>query len=243
MRGGKFTQTFGIAWDTAPGIWGTDFAEDYELSEQIGIAADAGFGSATAGRHTVTMGTFFADTTVLSESAVANRGRTRRTDGGAGNTENFSSYALALEGSEIAALPGFGYHLAYASRGTGQPGETRETGFAAALSYAAMIDGIDVAPLVEWVRFNDRDGTPGTDVTYLTTGIGLTWGKWNLALSRTAREQEAAGGSDSDDNLAQISAGYAFDNGIGFNIGYRHSKESGRATDTYGFLVDYAVAF
>src|SRR3546814_10831198 len=37
VRAGKFGQKFGIAWDVAPGIWGTDLAEDYELAEQIGF--------------------------------------------------------------------------------------------------------------------------------------------------------------------------------------------------------------
>jgi hypothetical protein len=36
---GKFGPGFGTAWDVTPGIYGTDFAEDYELSEMIGFGA------------------------------------------------------------------------------------------------------------------------------------------------------------------------------------------------------------
>lgn len=35
---GKFGPGFGRAWDNTPGIYGTSFAEDYELSEQIASA-------------------------------------------------------------------------------------------------------------------------------------------------------------------------------------------------------------
>ncbi|MQA67084.1 MAG: hypothetical protein GEU76_14480 [Alphaproteobacteria bacterium] len=243
FRGGKFGQKLGVAWDAAPGIWSTDFAEDYELGEQIGIAADFNFGSEAMGRHVVTVGTFFADTTVLSESAFTNRGRTRRTDGGAGNTEDFSNVSISLEGGDIPALPGASYHLAYTNRDSDAAGETTESGVAGALRYAFKLGAVGVEPLVEYATFVDRDGVPGTDVDYLTTAVRFTCGKWNVALSRTGRRTRTEGALEADDSLAQATLGYAFESGINANAGYRHAEESGITTETLGFLVDYTLAF
>ena len=39
ILGGKFNPAFGTAWDVTPGLYGTDFAEDYETTERIGFAA------------------------------------------------------------------------------------------------------------------------------------------------------------------------------------------------------------
>jgi hypothetical protein len=243
LRAGKFDQKFGTAWDAVPGIWGTDFAEDYELAEQIGIALDAVFDVGTVGRHTATVGIFFADTTVLSESLITNRHRTRKAGGGAGNTEDFSSFSLALEGSNIMAIPGLGYHLAYVRRGSDAAGESNEHGYAATLTYKHNIGAVEVAPLVEYVRQNNQAGVIGTDVIYFTTAVALTRGQWNLTLSRTARRTDAIGITDADDHIMQASMGYAFAGGIGIKAGYRHSRESGRNTDTIGALLSYTYAF
>jgi hypothetical protein len=243
VRGGKFGQKFGIAWDVAPGIWGNQFAEGYELAEQMGLAVDYNFGSPEAGKHVVTAGTYFADTTVLSESVITNRHRTRHAAGGAGNTEGFSNYSLALEGGEIKALPGLVYHLAYISRDTDAAGEKRETGLAGAIQTKFRMGTIEVVPLVEYATFVNRSGVSGTDADFLTTAAQFNYGKWNLALSRTGRSSQASGAAKVDDTLAQVTAGYAFDSGIGVNAGYRTAEESGVTTDTIGVLVDYVVKF
>ena len=88
---GKFTPNFGIAWDIAPGIFGTNLNEDYELAEMIGVGG--GFHFEAAGEHTLTASTFFQDTTFLSNSVGNKRGPVRLSDGGPGNTEDFSSFA------------------------------------------------------------------------------------------------------------------------------------------------------
>ncbi len=243
FRAGKFGQKFGIAWDAAPGIWGTDFAEDYELAEQIGVAADYHFGGKDSGEHTVTLGTFFADTTFLSQSVITGRGRARKSDGGAGNTEDFSSFSLGLEGEKVPVLSGLRYQLAYLHRGVAAPGESAETGYSGTLSVRMSAGAVDITPLVEYVSFQDRAGTPGTDARYLTTSLGFEMGPWNLALSRTARDTEASAGADVDDRLFQVSGGYTFENGLGVNLGWKTTREDGVDSDTYGLLVDYTLKF
>lgn len=243
MRGGKFGQKFGTAWEAAPGIWGKDFAKGYELAEQVGFAADYNFGSAAMGKHVVTAGSFFADTSVLSESVITNRHRKQHSAGGAGNTEDFSNFSVALAGSDIPALPGLRYHLAHASRGSDGAGEVREKGTVGGLQFVVKMGTIEATPLLEYAHFTDREGTSGTDKDYLTAAIRFDYGKWNLALARTDRKTKAAGSSDVDDHSSQASVGYAFDGGIVLSGGYRKVQESGVDTDTIGLLAEYVVKY
>jgi len=65
--GGKITPKFATAWDTTPGLYGTAFAEDYELAEFIGGRIETQFDTG-GGSHVFTISGFFADTTIFSES-------------------------------------------------------------------------------------------------------------------------------------------------------------------------------
>ncbi|MFQ5466945.1 MAG: hypothetical protein ACE5DS_02310, partial [Kiloniellaceae bacterium] len=97
--GGKFGPNFSIAFDAAPGIYGTDISEDdIEISEQLGVGGDVLFGSERVGTHALSASVFFADTTALSESAFENRGRVNVRDGGPSNTGDLSSFAVGLDG-------------------------------------------------------------------------------------------------------------------------------------------------
>ncbi|MBZ0215740.1 MAG: hypothetical protein K8F25_04235 [Fimbriimonadaceae bacterium] len=71
---GKFDASFGTAWDAAPGVFGTSFAEDYELVERIGGGVAATFETIYLGSHILTVNAFFTDTTALSESVFTNTG-------------------------------------------------------------------------------------------------------------------------------------------------------------------------
>ena len=236
---GKFTPNFGIAWDVAPGVYGTDFAGDYEIAEQIGAGGSISFGAEGAGTHTLSASSFFADTTVFSQSAFNNRGRTRKSDGGVGNTEDFSSFAAALDGGEMAALPGFGYHIAYIHRAKGEGDASDENGLAVAAQYETEINEVSLFAVAEYASFSDAEGVDGQDRTYLTTGVQFGWQGWNLALSRTGRDTD---GGD-DDELYAVSAGYEFESGLTVDVGWKTAEEGGVDSDTVGLLVGYTLSF
>jgi len=172
---GKYDAPFGMAWDLAAGIWGADFAEDYETSEKIGFGGHVNFGSEQAGEHTVTAGTYFADTTFLSESAVTHRGELDKSDGGVSNTEDFSSFAVALDSGNPAGLEGLTTHAAYRHQAAGDAdiGADDEDSFALGAHYEFPISQrIQGAALAEGVTIHNADG--GADsVNYLTTSLTL----------------------------------------------------------------------
>ncbi len=252
---GKFNPAFGQAWSGDTGIWTEDFAEDYEITEKIGGGALWNFdgGQGGWGAHTLGASAFFADTSALSDSAITRRGQTRRADGGASNTGDLSSFALSLEGAEIAAAPGLYYglylrHLAQGEADTG-PEYDDEQGWGATLGYVwAVTDALTLDMLGEVADIRNFDGGP-EDRTYATAMGTARWdspwgeGAWDVTLSYTARDVDYDAGGSDDDWLAQATAGYTFANGIYVKGGWRGAREGGVDTDSLGALVGYSFAF
>lgn len=244
LVGGKFTPNFGTAWDRAPGIYGADFAEDYELVERIGFGGAVSLNTENIGVHTLSASTFFLDKSILSESAFANRGRTRGSDGGPSNTGDFSSFAISLDGAEMPGLDGLSYHGAVAYQDVGQPGEDTELGLVFGMSWEGDIgNGIELAPIVEVAYFENADGVWGQDRYYLTTGLGVGYEGWNLAVSHTGRTTTMSGIADINDHLVQISAGYLFDFGLAAEAGWALVREDGSDNYAFGILLAYEFGF
>ncbi len=227
FKGGKFGQSFGQAWDTAPGIYGVDFAEDYELAERIGLEFGYTFSSKSTDNHTVKAGTFFQDRTFLSNSAITNRGRTLASAGGPSNSGNLSSVAVSLEGA-ISPIPDLGYHIAYSDQAKGEGNTSRQRGIVGNLNYSKKIGEFTFLPMFEYAYFDGWDGTDNQQRYYLTVALTTEWKDFNLALSYTGRTTDPASGSDVDDILFQATVGYnlgcnilAKTGCLAFDTGYR----------------------
>ncbi|MEQ9520592.1 MAG: hypothetical protein RLN89_14265 [Parvibaculum sp.] len=243
LKAGKFNPAFGNAWDKAPGIYGGDFAEDYELTERIGLGGDITLGNDASGEHTMSVATFFADTSTLSQSFLNSRGETRRGSGGLSNTEDFSSFSVSLDSESVPALGGIGYTLGVARQDGGVGTTEDETSYVAGLFGSFEVaDGVTLEPIIEFVYQDNDAGTIG-EQDYFTIGNTVLLGPWNVALSYTARNTHAniAGTPDIEDELFQASAGYAFENGITADLGYRFSEEASVDTHIFGVLFTYEL--
>jgi len=245
LIGGKLNLPFGVAWDLAPGVYGSEIAEDfYERTEMIGAGGGLNFGGDGIGgegfgEHTLAGRAFFVDTSFLSGSAITSRGRTRRDDGGIGNTGDPASFVIALDGGSFPGIPGdLGYHLAtiYSQGGEGDPED--ELGFAAGL-YGSFTLSEDwaIEPIVEVVHFENADGLDQSR-DLVTVGAGLLHGPWNLALAYGASFSDPDGAAidDLDVHLYQVSAGYSFDFGLDVDLGYKFVEEEGVGSHTVGIL-------
>ena len=247
FKNGKFGQSFGQAWDTAPGIYGTDFAEDYELAERIGLEIGYTFKSKSVGEHTLKAGTFFQDRTFLSNSAITNRGRTVASAGGPSNSGILNSYAVSLEGP-IPVTPDLGYHLAYADQAQGEGNTSRQRGFVVNLNYSKIIGDVTFAPMIEYAYFDGWDGTDNQQRYFITAALTTEWKDFKLALSYTGRNTDPASGSNVNDDLFQASIGYnfgckVFAGCLSFDTGYRFAEESGTDTHAWGALLAYTYNF
>jgi hypothetical protein len=234
---GKINPSFGIAWDAAPGIYGADFAEDYELTERIGggVEIDLGFG---AGEHVLTANAFFADTTFLSRSVFTDRGRTRLSDGGPNNTESLESFSLTLDGSDLPSLPGVAYHIGLRrqARGVGNP--SSETGIVAGIVKEFELADDQVIEMIAEAAYFGNFDADANDRFYATLGGAYIRGPWNAAISYTLRDISGGGaGTNFADHLLQVSAGREVAYGVTLDVGYKYAREGDVDSHTVGFLL------
>ncbi|MDB2415462.1 hypothetical protein N9W34_06795 [Rickettsiales bacterium] len=246
---GKFNPGFGTAWD-ARGIWGEDFAEDYEITQKIGFGGAYTHETQGMGSHTFAASTFFADTTFLSKGTVSGLDKTKLVDGGSSNTEDFSSFAISVDGENAAGIENLNYHASYRSLAEQDKNQSAttddESGFAIGLNYSFEANedlGFDI--LLEYAGIDNMGGVKNTNHDYYTAGLVTTIKQnWNVTVGYTKRDIDATGTtSDFDDHLFQISGGYDFGNGLTSDIGYRGTDESNQETDIIGFMFRYSKEF
>ncbi|MEK9645065.1 MAG: hypothetical protein VW547_05925 [Alphaproteobacteria bacterium] len=244
VKAGKLNAGFGVGWDAAAGLFGTDFAEDYETSERVGVFASWRLSGGENGSHRVWGGTFFKDTTILSESALRGRGDTRRGDGGIGNTESFDNFIVAIDGEKIPFLGEAGYHFSVMGQSAGVGGTSDETSVAAAVFTNLDVGhGITLTSLLEGVRISHAGGTATEDKEYVVLSGQLAWNSWNLALAHTWRATKRDSAADHRDTHFQVSAGYAFDFGLSIDVGWKVVEEAKQETQTVGIKAGYTIPF
>jgi len=237
---GKFTPNFGIAWDAAPGLFGTDLNEDYELAEMLGAGGALNFEA--AGTHTVSGSLFFQDTSFLSDSLGDSRGPLDKSDGGPANTEDLSSFALALDG-EFSALEGFRYHVGFSSLEEGDDGEENQIGYAVGAEYSFnLTDEITATPLAEYTFIDNVGGIEDDEAHYITAAFSMNYGAWDASATYQHRDTETAA-DDFSDYVAALTVGYTFENGIGISGGLREAEEEGVGSSSVGLLLSYAIEF
>ena len=255
--GGKFGPNFSIAYDAAPGIYGTDIPEDeIEVSERIGFGGSLTYNAETFGAHTLSGSTFYLDNTILSGSTLyTSRTRVKKNQGGPSNTESLESFALAVDGADIAALPGFNYQVGFLHQdvdrvvdedGATLPGsETAdENRVVVAGQWAIGVsDDITVTPLLEWVRFWNAEGFDDEDRNYLTASALLEYRHWNFSVATTQRWTDPKGGDSFNDYQWSMTAGYLFDFGLQLDVGWKVLSDDGGNFRTLGGLASYVIEF
>lgn len=242
--GGKINPSFGTAWDTAPGIYGADFAEDYELTERIGFGVAVELGGPDTGVFVVTSNAFFTDTTALSQSAFTNRGRTRLADGGPSNTESLESFSITVDASDIPALPGFTAHGGFRHQAAGVGDFGDENGGVFGITQAFDIDDESAFEVVAEIAYFDQFGAGANDNLYAIIGGAYTTGPWNAAIAYTLREiSDGPVGTNFTDHLVQVSAGRELFHEITLDLGYKFAREGGVDSHTFGVLLAREFGF
>ncbi len=229
VAAGKISPAFGLAWDAAPGYFGADVAEDYELGDSIGASVEVPFNLA-GGEHSVSAAVFYLDTTLLSRSTITKRGRTTTANGGAGNTEKLDNFALQFAG----AFGDTEYNLSFRqlSAGVGDVGDDKGVSLGLQHSFG------NFTVLGEVASFDNFNGT-ADDVTYGTLGASYTMDKWTFSGSYTARD----GVADADDYLASIGLDYDFGNDLVVAVGLNQFEEAGQKSNAVALSVYKAFSF
>lgn len=178
---GKLSPVFGMAWDDAPGYYGTSLSGDYELAEMIGLTVDTPLGA----DGTLSLAVFYADNSVLSDSIGNRRGRNSVAAGGVGNTGKLNNIALQFSREFGATTAWVGArHLA---AGTGDVSD--ENGVVAGLAHD-FGNGWDM--IGEMAHFSGAGGTTA-DATYSTLGATYVLDQWSFSGTGTVVNTSGAG--------------------------------------------------
>lgn len=228
---GKFNPAFGFAWDRAPGIFGADFAEDYELTERLGAAAaiPVEFG---AGETVLSISAFAADRTVFSDSLIDSRGKLEQSDGGVSNTDAPESFIAAIAGE----TEGLAYNFGFRRQAKGAGDSRDEIGFVAGAVAAA--GWADVELLGEVAYFPRFDGGPERAI-YATMGVAAPVGPVTLSAVYAMRDVEDA----STGHLATATVEYEIVERFSIAAGYRYVREERIDEHTVGALLVYEFGF
>jgi len=244
IKAGKYDPAFGAAWDATPGVYGTDFAEDYELAERVGFSAAYDIAGTAVGDVTMTAAVYKLDTSELSRSVFTDRGRTTREDGGASNAGGLESFVLAAKLADI-AKSGVTLVVAYRHQGEGDgPDDVAdEEGVVVGLSGEHKTADGKIEWIVEGATFDNFDAG-ANDVTFVTAGLKWTFLKhYNIAVSGTRRQVDAPAAPDFTDHLFQISAGTELGGGWTVDVGYKWEEVEDVKSQTVGVLFTRTFEF
>src|SRR5262245_10084046 len=208
---GKIHPRFGFAWDIGPGLYGTDFGEEYELSEKIGAGAtlyvsDIFHVTPQIGEHSLRAEAFRADDSFLTGGLVSRRfqvddgsgtGRltlkplNKRRFGGPDNVDSFGNVVVSAAGKRVPMPIGLlEYNAAVSSRKPGEDATSAgnaatETGYVGGAVWEIPVPWMRLtfAPLVEYAWFEDFGGVQDQRGRFLTAGFDLIRRPWKLSYA------------------------------------------------------------
>lgn len=235
VYGGKINPVFGSAADFAPGLYGVEAGEAYQITEALGFGGDLSLTSLLGleGEHVLSAALFTADRSFLSGSLGGLREELELVDGGLANTESLQSVALSLDG---VLANGLGYSVGHRRFATETPGETDENTTVVGLNYVWPEDsGLDLSLMGELAASRNADGVDGANRDFYTAGGTLGLGNWGLggwfvnAIASGWNENATAG--DIDVRKLELSLGLALAEALALEVGVQDVRESG-ASDT-----------
>ncbi|MBB3992808.1 hypothetical protein GGR95_000427 [Sulfitobacter undariae] len=215
---GKLSPVFAVAWDDAPGFYGTSLSGDYELSEMIGLIVDT---PVAAAGGTLSFAAFYADDTFLSDSVGEKRGRNSVAAGGVGNTGKLNNFSVQYtqEFGETTAWVG-ARHLS-----AGKDDVSDETGVVVGASHD-FGNGFDA--IFEVAHFNGAGGTD-ENATYATLGGAYAMDDWTFSAVATVIDTETT-----TDSMIALGVDRAITDAVEVNFGVARFDVGGEKSTAVG---------
>jgi len=227
---GKFNPAFGAAWDVAPGLYGADFAEDYQLTEAVGAAINIAL-PLGVGEHVLSFAAFNADRSIFSKSLGRRRLQNNLAAGGVSNTSDPESFAISLAGE----VGNTAYNVGVQNLARGVGDVTDQTGFVAGVVYAMGEGSSFPVELLGEVAYFDAFGGARTDATIATFGAAFAVGPATVSGVYAVRDIQNA----PTDHLATLSVEMPITDSLSTTIGYRYGREAGDRNHTLGSVLVY----
>lgn len=239
---GKLDPVFGSAADLAPGLYGVEVGEIYQLVEQLGVGGDISLTSVLGlegGEHVLSAALFAADRSILSGSLGGKRDRVRLADGGLANTEDLKSWAVSLDG---ALDNGLGYSVGYRSLASDTPGEADESMTVAGVSYAFPEEwGVAVNAMAEAGFSRDADGIDGANRDFYTAAAEISLGEWFVNVVASGWNENAAAG-DLELRKFEVSIGRDLSDDLTLEFGAQDARFGDDSETIFGLRLSYAFA-
>ena len=219
VRAGKFETIFSLASEVAPGINATDLVSDFDADERLGGQIVLGFEDFGL-NHTLAASVFTTDRSILSKSLFTGRGRTRLSDGGAGNTEGLSSFSITLDScgeaetidcysdGEFGSRFGFRYQKAGHVEEDVKLGD--EHAYLAAVTKSFELGEMRLGLLGETAYLQNFDGRED-DALVVTGSAALETNPLTYIATYTQQVNLIAGGPDTREYLADFEVIYSSD--------------------------------
>jgi hypothetical protein len=239
VYGGKINPVFGAAADIAPGLYGVEVGEAYQITEALGIGGDISLASLMNldGEHILSAALFTADRTFLSGSLGGLREELDLADGGLANTEDLTSVTVSLDG---VLANGVGYSLGHRQLAGDTPGEAEETATVFGVNHVWPEDsGLDLSLMVELAASHNADGVDGANRDFYTAGGTLGLGDWFVNAIASGWNENAAAG-DLDVRKLELSVGCALAEALVLEVGIQDVREAGASSTVIGTRLAWA---
>ena len=180
-------------------------------------------------------------------------------DSAAQNTYFRGEGLFMEEASPASDVPLFGkpilnYQLAYLNSAHGEDGSAREQGTAASTWLTIPVEKSTIStikgrysssnPLVKYVHLQNKGGIQGKNADYITLGVDLIRGDYDLAITGTWRRETISDSPSTNDYLWQVSIGKRlFGPNGSVVIGYEFSRIGDQPDHTIGIALTFSPNF
>lgn len=239
LYAGKLDPIFGSAADVAPGLYGSEVGETYQITEQNGVGGDISLSSlfGLPGEQVLSAAVFTSDRSFLSGSLGGRRNRVQLADGGLSNTSGLDSYAVSLDG---AFDNGFGYSVGFRRLASDTPGESDEKMTVAGISYTfPEMSGVVVNSMAEVGLSRDADGIDSANRDFYTAAAEIVLGDWFVNVVASGWNEDAAAG-DLDLRKFEVSIGRDLTDSLTLELGAQDARFGGDSETILGMRLSYA---
>ncbi len=264
---GKFRPHFGMAWSVGRGIWGNQFALNYQQLEKIGLSTYLRAGDlAKTGRYEFGVSFFTNDRKNLDNSLINKRDSDRKNQGLPADTRNLDSYVASLDVAfDFARDEKLFYRFSYQNLAVNSLASTVDSnkigdqkGYSALINYQYPINSnLNLNGLAEYVYLKNVGGNSDITDKYLSSSLVANFFKnWNATLIYNAQQHFHLDQNGYDRNLTEISGGYSFFGNklfdkLLFQVAYRNMRTNNKTAaaggldtkNSYGILVRYIKDF
>ena len=247
--GGRYTAPFGLAPLVLPGVFDTNFVNNYNFGGLLGGLATLSTGDEGGGIHALNAGFFGIDTTFMADGIFASTAA----PSGPGTGGGVDSWMIGYSGANIPLIfPTLDVNIAYISFGDGIGTTAQQQGFNAGAYWQYMInnDGLDtldarywsIGPLFEYVHFWNNNGIQDATADYYTFGLITNYGNWQADATVGWQNLTEPGTADQDNFLFTANLGYNFFGPQSLvQVGYAYQETAGTIDHQVGIQVNFPI--